>query len=111
MKWNTNNVSFRRGNYECCIFKFDNSKVWFNVGAICTTQSVRFTARDIGKHYNAKNVTLKYLFDEDGKATECREDVVDVDGYNGKYKFYIELPVKDGEKRKCKYYDESELFI
>ena len=103
MKWiNQSNVQFYRGNYEPCIFKFDNSKVWFSLGAICTTQTVRYFAREMGKHYNAKYVTMKYLFDANGKSTENRNDVVDVDDYNGQYHYRIELPVKGGEKRQFK---------
>lgn len=112
MKWiNQSNVQFYRSNYEPYIFKFDNSKVWFTVGAICSTQTVRSYAREMGKHYNAKSVTIKYLFDENGKSTESRNDVVDVDDYNGKYRFSIELPVNDGEKIQSRYYDENEIFI
>ena len=40
-----------------------------------------------------------------------QENAVDVDDYNGKYRFLIELPVNDGEKIQSRYYDENEIFI
>lgn len=110
MKWiNESNVEFNRGNYEPCIFKFDNSKVWFEPDAICTTQSVRALARKLGQAYGVKEVTIKYLWDGD-KATEPRENVVDFYSYCGKYYFRIPLPVQEGERREFKKFEDSELF-
>lgn len=108
---NESNVQFNIGNYEPCIFKFDNSKVWFNSNAICTTQSIKSMARRMAQHYNAKEITIKYLWNEN-ETTEPRENVVDfLDDYWGEeYKFRIELPVKEGEKRQFRYFEESEIF-
>lgn len=113
IKWiNEGNVLFNRGNYEPCIFKFDNSKVWFNSNAICTTQSIKSMARRMAQHYNAKKITIKYLWIDDKHTSEPRENVVDfIDDYYGEnYKFRIELPVKEGEKRQFRYFEESEIF-
>jgi hypothetical protein len=113
IKWiNESNVRLNRGNYEPCIFKFDNSKVWFNSISICTTQSIKSIAKKMARHYNAKEVTIKYLWIDDKHTSEPRENVVDfIDDYYGEnYKFRIELPVKEGEKRQFRYFEESEIF-
>lgn len=110
MKWiNESNVQFNRGNYEPCIFKFDNSKVWFMFDAICSTQTVRTEARKLGQAYGAKEVTIKYLFDGN-KNTEARAVVVNFFRHTGKYRFYIPLPVQNGKPREFKDFSDSELF-
>lgn len=110
MKWiNKSNIQFNRGNYELCIFKFDNSEVWFEPDAICTTWAVRALARKLGQAYGAKEVTIKYLWDGN-KSAEPRENIVDFYSYCGKYHFQIPLPVQDGERRKFKSFDDHELF-
>lgn len=113
LKWiNESNVQFNRGNYEPCIFKFDNSKMWFNSTAICTTQSIKSMARKMAQHYNAKEIIIKYLWIDDKHTSELRKNVVDfIDDYYGEnYKFRIELPVKEGEKRQFRYFEKSEIF-
>lgn len=110
MKWiNESNVQFDRGNHEPCIFKFDNSKMWFMFDALCSTQTVRAEARKLGQAYGAKEITIKHLW-EGYKTTEPRENVVNFSRYAEKYHFYIPLPVQDGERRKFKDFDDSELF-
>lgn len=111
MKWiNESNVVFDRRNYTPCIFKFDNSKIWFEPDANCTTQSIRALARKLGQAYGAKEITIKYLWDGD-KTTEPRENIVDFYCYAGKYHFQIPLPVQEGEQRKFKNFEDSELFV
>lgn len=111
MKWiNESNVQFNRGNHEPCIFKFDNSKIWFMLDALCNTQTVRAEARKLGQAYGAKEITIKYLWD-DCKTTEPREKVVNFSRYIETFRFYIPLPVQDGERRKFKYFDDSEIFV
>lgn len=112
IKWAKSNVTFNRGNHEPCIFKFNNSKVWFNSCSCCTTQTIKAIARRMAKHYKADVVEIKYLWNEDGTTSEPRENVVDfIDDYWGEdYKFRIELPVKEGERRQFKYFDETEIF-
>ena len=110
MKWiNESNVVFDRGNCTPCIFKFDNSRVWFRFDAAFNTPTVRSEARKLGQAYGAKEVTIKYLCDGD-KTTEPRENVVDFYCYAGKYHFYTPLPVQEGERRKFKDFEDSELF-
>lgn len=113
LKWiNESNVQFNRGNYEPCIFKFDNSKVWFNSTEICSTQSIKSMARKMAQHYNAKEIIIKYLWIDDKHTSEQRENVVDFidDWYGENYKFRIELTVKEGEKRQFRYFEKSEIF-
>lgn len=110
MKWiNESNVEFDHGNHEPCIFKFDNSKVWFMFDVLCSTHTVRTEARKLGQAYGAKEITIKHLW-EGYKITESRENVVNFSRYDGKYNFYIPLTVKNGERRKFKDFDDSELF-
>ncbi len=110
MKWiNESNVQFNRGNCEPCIFKFDNSEMWFMFDALCSTQTVRTEARKLGQVYGAKEITIKHLWD-DCKTTEPREKVVNFSRYEGKYHFYIPVTAKNGERRKFKDFDDSELF-
>lgn len=111
MKWiNESNVQFDRGNHEPCIFKFDNSKMWFMFDAVCSTQTVRTEARKLGQVYGAKEITIKYLWDG-YKMTESREKFVNFSRYDGKYNFYIPMPVQVGEMREFKNFDDSELFV
>lgn len=111
MKWiNESNVQFDRGNHEPCIFKFDNSKVWFKPNANCTTQGIRALARRLGQAYGSKEITIKYLWDGD-KTTEPRENVVDFYCYAGKYYFCILLPAQEGERCKFKDFEDSEFFV
>lgn len=109
MKWiNESNVQFNRGNYEPCIFKFDNSKMWFMFDAFCSTQTVRSEARKLGQAYGAKEITIKHLWD-DCKTTEPREKVVNFSRYIETFRFYIPAMEKCGERRK--FFDASELFV
>lgn len=111
MKWiNESNVEFERGNYRECIFKFDNSKVWFRSNAYCTAQGIRALARKLGQAYGAKEITIKYLWNGD-KPTEPRENVVDFYSYAGEYYFQIPLPVQEWERREFKEFEDSELFV
>lgn len=111
MKWiNESNVQFNRGNHEPCIFKFDNSKMWFMFDALCSTQTVRTEARKLGQAYGAKEITIKHLCGSDGY-TEPREKVVNFFRYGEKYDFYISLPVQEGERYKSVNFDDSELFV
>lgn len=117
MKWiNESNVQFNRGNYESIIAKFDNSLKWFNVDSIASTSTAKSLIRKLAQAYNAKVITIKHLFDENGNPTEKREDVVDFyRAYDEKedrsyYVFRYEIPVKEGSERKFRYFEESELF-
>lgn len=71
--------------------------------------TVRTEARKLGQAYGAKEITIKHLW-EGYKITESRENVVNFSRYDGKYNFYIPLTVKNGERRKFKDFDDSELF-
>ena len=109
MKWiNESNVEFDRGNHEPCIFKFDNSKVWFMFDALCSTQTVRTEARKLGRAYGAKEITIKHLW-EGYKTTEPRENVVNFSRYIETFCFYIPVIEKCGKRRK--FFDASELFV
>jgi hypothetical protein len=111
MKWiNESNVEFNCGNHALCIFKFDNSRVWFMFDALCSTQTVRTEARKLGQAYGAKEVTIKYLWDG-GKGTEPRENVVDFYCYAGKYYFRIPLLAQGWERCEFKNFEDSELFV
>lgn len=110
MKWVTNDIEFNRGNYRVVIFKFDNSKVWFNFEAFTTTQGIRSIAREMAKVYNAETITMKYLFNDFGNTTENRENVVDFQKDFDEYKFRVELTVNAGERRKFRYFNEKEIF-
>lgn len=111
MKWiNESNVQFNRTNAAPCIFKFDNSRVWFMFDAICNVQTMKSEARKLGQAYGAKEVTVKYLWDGN-KNTEPRANVVDFFRHAGNYRFYIPLPVQNGKQREFKNFDASELFV
>lgn len=109
MKWiNESNVQFNRGNHEPCIFKFDNSKMWFMFDALCSTQTVRSEARKLGQAYGAKEITIKHLWDG-CKTAEPRGNVVNFYRYIETFRFYIPVMEKCGERRK--FFDASELFV
>ena len=118
MKWiNESNVKFNRGNYERIIAKFDNSLKWFELDAMTTTSGARWCFRRLAQEYDAKIITIKHLFDEDGNATEKREDVVGFyKTYDEKedreyYVFRYETTTKESCERTFRYFQESELFI
>lgn len=111
MKWiNESNVVFDRANGAPCIFKFDNSRVWFMFDAMCNTQTMRTEARKLGQAYGAKEVRIKYLWDGKNN-TEPRANIVDFFRYAGEYSFYIPLPVQNGKPREFKKFEDSELFV
>lgn len=108
----SNDVEFNRGNHNPTIFKLDNCNVWFSPNYFCTTQTLRTFAKRVGRYYNAKSITFKYVFTKDGTLEPV--NVVEVleihtdDTYT--YKFRTALPVQNGQKRQFKYFTEEQLF-
>lgn len=111
LRWKiSGEVKFSRGNYMRLIAKFDNSRKWIENGAICTVQDFRSDVRKLAQVYGAKEVELKPLFDEDDKATEKRENVVQFLQLSSGYFFRIPLLRRDGEPIEYREFSEDEVF-
>ena len=111
LKWKiAERIQFSRGNYMRLIAKFDNSHKWLENGAICTVQDFRSDVRRLARAYGAKEVELKPLFDEDDKATEKRENVVQFLQLSPGYFFRIPLLRRDGEPIEYREFSEDEVF-
>lgn len=114
MKWNTNGVTFNRGNYRPLIAHFDNSKCWLALAACTTTSGFRAEIRRLANEYGAKTVELKYFYDDNDNQTET--NVVDfMDMYSEEldkryYIFRNELKVPSGTPRKFIKYSPEEIF-
>ena len=110
MKWITNGVSFRRGNWETLIAKFDNSKMWLAVGACCTADTFKASIRRLAQSYGASTVEVKPLWDENDRPTEPRENVVSFKLLSEGYWFYIPKAVPEGAKREFIEFAPEEIF-
>ena len=113
IKWITNGVSFRRGNYETLIAKFDNSKTWLGLGAYCTTQTFKEEIRHLAQDFGAKVIELKPGFykDDNGLYYRTEKDVINFLYSNKRASFAVDLPVPEGARRKIRQYAPEEIFI
>lgn len=104
MKWvNPDNIEFTRGNHSRLMVKFDNSNVWLEPDFCCTANTFKTFARKLGNIYGSKVAEVR-LFEPVCNPVEAFE-------YNGEFTFRQEMQVPDGERRKFKYYDESEIWM
>ena len=110
IKWVVQDVSFNRGNFEDVIAKFDNSRKWFRVGAVCSTQTAKSDFRKLAQDYGAETVEIKHLWGPDEEPTEDRMNVVDFKKISDGYFFYIEKAVPEGAKREFIEFEPNELF-
>lgn len=114
MKWNTNGVTFNRGNYRPLIAHFDNSKCWLSLAACTTTSGFRAEIRRLANEYGAKTVELKYFYDDNDNQTETNVvDFMDIYSEELDKRYYIfrsELKVPSGAPRKFIMYSPDEIF-
>ncbi|MBR1951864.1 MAG: hypothetical protein IKA32_04770 [Lentisphaeria bacterium] len=110
MKWNKNNVTTERRNWQIVIAKFDTSDYWFATAYTGWTGSQIETFRRAGKLLNAKTVEIKYNFDDNDIPTEPEENIITIlEKYDGTTVFRQELDVPEGAKREFKYYELKDL--
>ena len=110
MKWNKNNVTTERRNWQTVIAKFDTSDYWFTTAYCGWIGSQIETFRRAGKLLNASTIEIKYNFDDDCNPTEPEENIIKVvESYDGTMKFRQELDVPEGAKREFKYYELKDL--
>lgn len=95
IKWTANGISFRRGNYQDLIARLDNCSKWVAVGAICSTQTFKADIRAFAQKYDASEIEIRPYYDDDGKPTIGRRDVVAIRRLDAE-RFYIFY--YDGEK-------------
>ena len=112
IQWDIDDVSFRRGNFETIIARFDNCKKWFRDGSVCSTQTAKSSFRRLAQRYGATRVEVKYLFGRDEEPTEDRTSVIDFKWLPGseEWWFYIEKPVPEGSRRQFHEFRPEELF-
>lgn len=108
IKWITNGVSFRRGNYEPLIARFDNTRCWLSYNACTTASGFRAVIRKLADEYGAKMVEIKYLYDEDDNVTE--DDIKGFLDLPGRFVFRNELKVPSGTERKFIDYNLADIF-
>ena len=111
IKWIAPDVSFSRGNFEDVIAKFNNSRKWFRVGAVCSTQTAKSDFRKLAQDFGAESVEIKPLWGVDEEPTEDRMNVVDFRQLSNGYFFYIEKAVPEGATREFIEFEPSELFV
>lgn len=110
IKWITNDVSFRRGNWETLIARFDNSKKWLMNGSCCTADTFKASIRRLAQEFGASVVEVKYLWNQDEKPTEDRTNVVNYKKLSSGYWFYIPKWVPEGAKREFIEFAPEEIF-
>lgn len=87
MKWINNGVTYKRGNYECLIAKFDDAPVWFTPRATQTQQTQKSNFKRLGELLDANKCEVKPMYNDSDEWTE--ENIVVFDFmYSGECKFY-----------------------
>ena len=114
IKWNTHDVSFRRGNYQDLIVKLNNCKVWLGYRAVCSTSTFKTQVRRLAQAYGATEVEIKdaWMETEEGKYVSSEKRVIGwLNLGNGEFIFSYDLPVPEGSKRIINYVRPEEIFI
>lgn len=65
MRWNTNDVSFRRGNYRPVVFTVDNRNNLYELDAMQTTQSAKANIKKFAESIGANEITVRYFEEND----------------------------------------------
>lgn len=89
MKWITNGVKFKRGDYFCLIAKYDTRPEWFAVRAMATQQSQKVNFKALGEFLNANVIEVKEAYDDNENPTE--KNVIlfdDKKAYGGGFQFW-----------------------
>ncbi len=82
MKWNHNGIKYHRGCYIVLIAQFDGKGNWWEVGAMCTQQSMRAGFKRLGEYLGSKTCEVKRLYDDEDNPNE--KSVSFWFGYDGK---------------------------
>ena len=109
-KWITNGVSFARGNHQPLIAKFDNSKMWLDLAACCTTQTFKDRIKSLAEAYGAKVIEVKPMWNEKEELTVDAEELVKFRKLSTGYRFFREKEVPEGATREFIEFEECEVF-
>ncbi len=113
IKWNTNDISFKRGNFEPLIAKLDNCKVWLGLRAVASASTFKAEVRKLAQTYGATEVEIKKEYREDATGTfhHTEKDVVGfIQKSNGDFYFAVDIPVPESAKRNIQAIPPSEIF-
>lgn len=84
MKWENNGITYKRGNYEVLVARYDDSDFWFMPRALMTQQRAKHRFLELGKAIGAKRVEVR----EVGDAKVITNDIVVFDEWRGTFKFW-----------------------
>lgn len=101
IKWIEDKSENYRGNHNSFCFKVNNSNHIFTYSSYMTYKSFKFLTRKFAQRFNS---TLVEVFLDSGRSTMI------VLTWEDNFKFRIELPVAEGEKRKFEYFTEDQIF-
>lgn len=77
IKWNTNGISFRRGNYEDLVARLNNCSKFVTVGGVCSADTFKSDIRRFAQTFGATEVEIMPLWDKDtDELTVPMQDVV-----------------------------------
>lgn len=102
IKWIENIEDNFRGNFTPMCFKVNNSKYIFAYTSCMSYKTFKFLTRKLAQQFGAGVVEV---FKD---CSQVNMYIVNLPGC--KFKFRIELNVREGEKRKFEFYEAKEIF-
>lgn len=99
IKWITDGVNFRRGNYQTLAARLNNCNKWVLVGAICSAQAFKSRISRFAQTFGATEVEIKPFYDEvTGEPLVKSRDCVAIRSFSdGSYYIFTEGPKQNIE--------------
>jgi len=104
IKWIENKDDDFRGNHSSFVFKVDNSSHILAFRNLMTYKVFKSSVREFAQKFGCRKVEILNAYKNQYTMTIC-------DGYeDGGYKFMLDIPVKEGERRQFIYFDIENIF-
>lgn len=101
LKWIEDKTQNFRGNFKSMCFKLDNSKYIFCFNSYMSYKTFKPMVRKVAEQFNSHIVEILEDTEQSNMIISCWEDNI---------KFFIELNVEEGQKRRFKFFTVNEIF-